>query len=214
MGDRVLYPGTSHHVAFDYSLEQAMQSEGHFSAQEVIQQLIRKNPKDVVEICACPVNQDKSVWIIEQLRQFVLELNAMCVELDAVCTSESCPTMIATKDEFLCAAHSAPQQCCAIDYIIHTLNGFTALLNNMEYFPSRVKVNAKSVQFVASITRRLYRIFAHAYFKHVDMFWKFEMKTFLCSRFKHFVVSSKLMSSDQFIIPPLELQNGINGRSM
>lgn len=30
---------------------------------------------------------------------------------------------------YLCAAHKAPKECCAIDYIIHTLDGTAALLN-------------------------------------------------------------------------------------
>ena len=170
-----LLPGSSSKNAFNYPIEAIKLSEGHFSAQELIQQLIRNDPYDINNIITCPSNQDKNVWIIEQLRQIVLELNDMCVEFESCCNSETCPNMVATKDEFLCAAHSQPQPCCAIDYIVHTLNGFTALLNNSEYFPSRVKVNQKSVQYVASITRRLYRIFAHAYYKHTDMFWEFEV---------------------------------------
>ena len=54
----------------------------------------------------------------------------------AVCTRESCPKMIATKDEFLCAAHPQPRECCAIDYIVHQINGFAALLNS-DFFPNR-----------------------------------------------------------------------------
>ena len=31
-----------------------------------------------------------------------------------------------------------PQQCCAIDYIIHTVDSATALLNSPRAFPSRL----------------------------------------------------------------------------
>ena len=38
---------------------------------------------------------------------------------------------------FLCANHAAPNECNAISYIIHTLDGANALLNNEKHFPSR-----------------------------------------------------------------------------
>jgi len=34
--------------------------------------------------------------------------------------------------------NSHPQQCCAIDYIIHTVDSATALLNSPRAFPSRL----------------------------------------------------------------------------
>ena len=41
------------------------------------------------------------------------ELNLLCVALDEVRTSSSCPKMVATKDwEFLCAAHEKPKEVC------------------------------------------------------------------------------------------------------
>ena len=44
------------------------------------------NPRDVPAICACPRAIDKFVWLIEHLRQFLLELNDLCVQLDSECT--------------------------------------------------------------------------------------------------------------------------------
>lgn len=68
----------------------------------------------------------------------MIQLYTLVTELGEVCTLESCPKMSAGKEwEFLCAAHPKPQGCCAIDYITHTLNGFTTLLNSPDLFPSR-----------------------------------------------------------------------------
>jgi hypothetical protein len=41
---------------------------------------------------------------------------------------------------YLCVAHGndgAMEQCCAIDYILHTVDSATALLNSPRTFPSR-----------------------------------------------------------------------------
>jgi hypothetical protein len=71
---------------------------------------------------------------------------------------------------YLCAAHKTPKECCAIDYIIHTLDGTAALLNSDKYFPSRVSISESSLKYFQSIARRLYRVFSHAYFHHRDLF--------------------------------------------
>lgn len=42
---------------------------------------------------------------------------------------------------YLCVAHGndgAMEQCCAIDYILHTVDSATALLNSPRTFPSRL----------------------------------------------------------------------------
>lgn len=61
-------------------------------------------------------------------------------------------------------------ECCAIDYIIHTLDGTAALLNSDKYFPSRVSISEPSLKYFQSIARRLYRVFSHAYFHHRELF--------------------------------------------
>ena len=59
--------------------------------------------------------------------------------LQEACSRETCPEMKAGEWLYLCAAHasSAETECCAIDYIVHTLDGASALLNQSRYFPSR-----------------------------------------------------------------------------
>ena len=76
--------------------------------------------------------------------------------LQQECTRATCPEMKAGEWLYLCVAHGDDgarevrpyhlsrilhdrrfQQCCAIDYILHTLDSATALLNSPRAFPSR-----------------------------------------------------------------------------
>ena len=68
-------------------------------------------------------------------------------------------------------AHYRAQECCAIDYIVHTLDGTSALLNSNKWFPrTGVGVPETSTKYFQSISRRLYRILSHCYFHHTDIF--------------------------------------------
>ncbi len=67
-----------------------------------------------------------------------MELSDLTVALMDECTNSSCPVMKATDEwVFLCANHTSPNECDAISYAIHTLDGANALLNNEKHFPSR-----------------------------------------------------------------------------
>ena len=79
---------------------------------------------------------------------------------------------------YLCAAHSTQNEneCCAIDYIVHTLDATTALINSSRYFPSRMSIAPTSTKHFSSIARRLYRIFAHAYYHHREVFDQCEVR--------------------------------------
>ena len=77
--------------------------------------------------------------IFKIFRQFCMELNGLAVILQDECHPKTCYQMAATEQWiFLCAAHKQPQECPAIDYIRHTLEGASTLLNSNKYFPSRL----------------------------------------------------------------------------
>jgi hypothetical protein len=59
--------------------------------------------------------------------------------------------------------------------MIHNLDHSTALLNNSKYFASRVSINTNSIKHLENVVRRLYRLFSHAYFHHMDIFNDFEV---------------------------------------
>jgi hypothetical protein len=107
---------------------------------------------------------------------------------------------------YLCASHKAPQECSAIDYMIHSLDNSTAIIHNNKNFNSRVSIPAASTKHLLSIVRRLYRLFTHTYFHHMDIFTEFENEMHLCARFSEFAKRFKMMSQDLFIIPEDALQ--------
>ncbi|CAO3610379.1 unnamed protein product [Mucor hiemalis] len=180
---RRLYPGRRLEDTFQWPFETLDSLESSFNVQEYLQQLIRKDGSQVYAIVNLPDNVDKEVWQYEHLRQVCLELSLLVVALEFECTRENCPEMKADGWLYLCAAHPSTQSCPAIDYIIHTLDGATILLNNSKYFPSRISVPEPSLKHFQSIARRLYRIFAHAYFHHREIYEYFENETSLYARF-------------------------------
>ncbi|KAF1800751.1 Mob1/phocein [Mucor lusitanicus] len=192
---RRLYPGRRLEDTFQWPFENLDSLESSFNVQEYLQQLIRLDCSDVQRIIELPENVDDEVWQYEHLRQVCLELSLLVVALETECTKQHCPEMKADGWLYLCAAHPSTQSCPAIDYIIHTLDGATILLNNSKYFPSRISVPEPSLKHFQSIARRLYRIFAHAYFHHREIYESFENETSLYARFL-------LLSQTYGLIPP------------
>ncbi|CAO3645675.1 unnamed protein product [Cunninghamella blakesleeana] len=181
---RRLYPGSRLENTFDWPFEPLDNLELSFNVQD-----------------SFPDTVDKQVWQYEHLRQVCLELNLLVVALEHECTKENCPEMKADGWLYLCAAHPSTQSCPAIDYIIHTLNGATNLLNNSKYFPSRISVPEPSLKHFQSIARRLYRIFAHAYFHHREIYEFYENETSLYSRFLLFSRTYNLVPTELISIP-------------
>ena len=172
------------------------------SVQQCIQQLIRKDYKDVEAILDPPPVQDEASWKYEHLRQFCNELNSLTVCLLEECDPLVCKQMTATEQWiFLCAAHRQPKECSALDYTLHTLHGAASLLNSNKHFPSRVSIKENSAQKLSSVARRIYRIFSHAYCHHRTLFNDFEEKTYLCKRFTRYVIKYDLMTTDNLIVP-------------
>lgn len=165
--------------------------------------MIRKDHTDVDSILEPPQGHDDlAVWKYEHLRQFCLELNGMAVRMQNECEPAVCTKMKATEQWiFLCAAHGEPKECSALDYTLHTLHGAASLLNSIKHFDSRVSIRESSVQRLGSIARRIYRIFAHAYFHHKQLFDEFESETTLCLRFTRFVTKYGLMSPENLLVP-------------
>lgn len=179
--------------------------ESPCSLQEYLQDLIRNSPHNLPLLLKIPDAQSPDIWLYEHLRQLCLELTYLVVRLQQDCTAENCPEMKASEWFYLCASHSTPQSCCAIDYIVHTLDGATSLLNSAKYFPSRISVPNGSIKHFLSISRRVYRIFAHTWYHHKAIFDDFENQTFLYSRFMGLSTQYELIPVSLINIPSSEL---------
>lgn len=170
---------------------------------EHIQDLLREDSSDVERIYELPAdNVDPLAWQYEHLRQFLIEFNLLLVALGDTCTPETCPKMTASNEwQYLCSAHKKPQDCAAIDYMTHTIDGSTALLTNAKQFATRTEVSPVNAKYFQSMARRLYRIFAHVYYHHRQIFDEMEAEMHLCARFSHFVMKFNLMSPSMLLVP-------------
>ena len=150
-------------------------------------------------------NVDTDVWVYEQLRRLVLDLTtpwltSLQQECDKHARPQTCAAMNAGDWMYLCASHGEEKQCCAIDYMVHTLDGATSLLNSARHFPSRTYVPNTSLRHFGSIARRLSRIFVHAWCYHKDVFLACEAETSLYLRFYVLVETFDLTATDN--LPP------------
>lgn len=196
-------PGTQASCMWKWSSRPLPENCGGLAITEYIQDLIREDSANIERIYELPNSTvDPLLWQYEHLRQFVIEFNLLLVALGDECTPETCPKMTASNEwQYLCAAHRKPQDCAAIDYMTHTIDGSTALLTNARHFASRSEVPASNAKYFQSMARRLYRIFAHVYYHHRQIFDEIEAEIHLCARFSHFVMKFKLMSPSMLLVP-------------
>ncbi|EAU82105.1 mps one binder kinase activator-like 4 [Coprinopsis cinerea okayama7 len=200
-----------------------------FQLQEYISLLIRLNVHDVEAITSLPgstgskeslneadkkeaadgdkgVSVDQWCWVYEQLRRLAQDLtHPLITTLQQECTRATCPEMKAGEWLYLCVAHGnegSMEQCCAVDYILHTLDSATALLNSPRAFPSRIQIPESSQRHFASLARRLGRIFAHAYFHHREAFEQAEAESSLYARFLALTSKFDLVPPEFLPIPP------------
>jgi len=161
-----------------------------------------------------PEGVEETLWCYELTRRLTRDLNVLIVALlNDRCTAASCPEMRASEWQYLCAVHDSPQSCCAIDYSTHTLDHAATMLTSTKFFPSRLSLQHNSVKHLASIFRRLYRIFAHAWFQHRPVFWEVEGEYGLYLFFKTVSDRYRLIPQDSLMLPPEAegLKAGKNG---
>ncbi|EGO29097.1 hypothetical protein SERLADRAFT_346076, partial [Serpula lacrymans var. lacrymans S7.9] len=162
------------------------------------------------------IQVDRACWIYEQLRRLAQDLSyPLITTLQQECTRTSCPEMKAGEWLYLCVAHGndgAMEQCCAIDYILHTLDSATALLNSPRAFPSRLSIQQSSYRHFSSLARRLGRIFAHAYFHHREAFEQAEAESSLYARFLKLTIEFDLVPNEFLVIPQRAVQHNGEAR--
>ena len=159
-----------------------------------------------------PEGVERSLWLYELCRFLTMKVNNLIVAFfaeDPPCSAQTCPEMRASEWQYLCAVHDPPKSCCAIDYCCHTLDWATNILTSPKYFPSRLTLGSESgggpstsMRHLTNIFRRLYRIFAHAWFQHRDVFRQVEGHDGLYVFFKTVCDVYNLIPEDNYTIPP------------
>lgn len=163
-------------------------------------------------IATPPEGVDRSMWLYELCRLLVIEANSLIVAFfneDPPCSSATCHEMRASEWQYLCAVHDPPKSCCAIDYCCHTLDWAANVLTSQTSFPSRLTLGSgatggpqQGLRQLTNIFRRVYRIFAHAWFQHRASFWDVEGKKGLYILFKTVCDAYSLIPEENYTIPP------------
>lgn len=163
------------------------------------------------QLATPPESIDRHLWLYELCRFLTMKANNLIIAFFAEnppCSAATCPEMRASEWQYLCAVHDPPKSCCAIDYCCHTLDWATNILTSPKYFPSRLTLGseaaggpAASMRHLTNIFRRVYRIFAHAWFQHRAVFWEVEGHDGLYIFFKTVCDVYQLIPEDNYTIP-------------
>ncbi|WEW59598.1 hypothetical protein PRK78_005072 [Emydomyces testavorans] len=158
-----------------------------------------------------PEGVERSLWLYELCRFLTMKANNIVIAFFAEsppCSAQTCPEMRASEWQYLCAVHDPPKACCAIDYCCHTLDWATNILTSPKFFPSRLTLGSEaaggpqaSMRHLTNIFRRVYRIFAHAWFQHREVFWQVEGHDGLYVFFKTVCDAYGLLPEDNYTIP-------------
>ena len=209
-------------ISFLFTL---LQLDSPFQLQEHLKALYHHHTKPPASEHLVPITRDvamslatppdgveRSLWLYELCRFLTMKANNLIIAFFAEnppCSSQTCPEMRASEWQYLCAVHDPPKSCCAIDYCCHTLDWATNILTSPKYFPSRLTLGSEaaggpqaSMRHLTNIFRRVYRIFAHAWFQHRGVFWQVEGHDGLYIFFKTVCDAYNLIPDDNYTIPP------------
>ena len=177
---------------------------GTVAAQEYIQDLIRADPAEVDKIVRKPENCDFSIWMYEQIKQFVIEIGILALTIKDECSYKNCPIMKVGNDCFKCTVHSPWKECSAYEYTIHNLDHFNELLIEYRSLLRDGNLSQTELEPLFQMVRRLYRIFAHSITIHKNIFIEFEEEMYLYRRFWAFVRIFEIEIKDD-LFPPTSL---------
>ena len=158
-----------------------------------------------------PNGVDRSLWLYELCRFLVQKANILIIDFftdTPPCSAQNCPEMRASEWQYLCAVHDPPKSCCAIDYCCHTLDWAANVLTSPKHFPSRLTLGTEGaggsqqgVRQLTNIFRRVYRMFAHAWFQHREVFWNVENREGLYILYKTVCDDYNLIPEENYTVP-------------
>ncbi|PKX98974.1 Mob1 family protein [Aspergillus novofumigatus IBT 16806] len=154
----------------------------HFTRPEGSETVVPISRDVAIQLAEPPEGVDRSLWLYELCRFLTMKVNNLIVAFfaeDPPCSAQTCPEMRASEWQYLCA-----------------------------HFPSRLTLGSEagggaqaSLRYLTNIFRRLYRIFAHAWFQHRDVFWQVEGNDGLYIFFKTVCDMYKLIPEDNYTVP-------------
>eukprot|EP01098_Paradermamoeba_levis_P002408 TRINITY_DN127_c0_g1_i1.p1 TRINITY_DN127_c0_g1~~TRINITY_DN127_c0_g1_i1.p1 ORF type:complete len:214 (+),score=61.30 TRINITY_DN127_c0_g1_i1:157-798(+) len=142
--------------------------------------------KDAVVL---PPGEDRNEWIAMNTMELY---NTMCLIFEMIqfsCTKDSCPEMTASSSvSYLWAdeQNKKPQVVPASDYIQLLFKWIESKFDDQELFPLEGKFPKNFEKEVQKILKRMFRVYAHIYYKHMDEISKLNAQGHLNTCFKHF----------------------------
>ncbi|MCJ1251734.1 MOB member 4, phocein [Trapelia coarctata] len=183
----------------------------HYTNPEKNNTTVPINRETALLITTAPEGVDRNLWLYELCRLLVIKANTLLIAFFSdmpPCSAQTCPEMRASEWQYLCAVHDPPKSCSAIDYCCHTLDWAAKTLTSQEDFPSRLKLGHEggggfqaAMRQIINVFRRVYRMFAHAWFQHRSVFWDIEGQHGLYVLYKTVCDVYNLIPVDNYTVP-------------
>uniref|UniRef100_A0AC35TKV1 Mob1/phocein family protein n=1 Tax=Rhabditophanes sp. KR3021 TaxID=114890 RepID=A0AC35TKV1_9BILA len=144
--------------------------------------------KDAVKL---PESEDLHEWIAVNIVDLFNQINMLYGTISEKCTSDSCPKMSAgCKYEYYWSDGDQSINFPAPQYIDYLLTWVQDQLDDENIFPSLIgkQFPVNFLHISATIMKRLFRIYAHIYYEHLDYIKQLNAVEHLNTSFKHFIL--------------------------
>jgi MOB kinase activator 1 len=130
-------------------------------------------------------------WIAAQLLTHLMQAEHVVNLMHDICVEETCPCMNAGEHmnyAWTDDANPVPQEMCAYQYMRKTINYTEEKMRDRMLFPlDGSPFPAQYMPTMKTLCKRVFRIYAHVYLSHIEIFYHFKADAALNLYFKHFL---------------------------
>jgi len=153
-----------------------------------------------------PQGEDLNEWIACNIADFYKQTLMLYGSVLPLCTANTCPVMSATSKYIYKwqENNETSIQLSAPEYVDRLMTWINSLLEDETIFPSKIGVQfPPNFRDIAHrIMRRLFRIYAHIYCRHLQDVRSMDMEPHLNTSFKHFI----FFAQEFQILPQSEME--------
>lgn len=148
------------------------------------------------EAVKLPPGEDEMEWIAVHVVDFHTQVNMLYSTITLLCSPSTCPKMTAgEKYEYLwqdnnSSKYRKPTKVSAPVYIENLLRWIQETFQNPLYFPTElgVEFSDQARGMFEQILKRLFRVYAHIYYHHINQITELNLQPHLNTSLKHFVL--------------------------
>ncbi|KAH3743089.1 MOB kinase activator 1A [Pelomyxa schiedti] len=177
---------------------------------------------DYMAAVEVPPSTAMSAWLAVNTIDFFNQVNLLFGAISDFCTATACPTMSAGPFEYLWGEGSSsktPEQVSASQYVTNLMNWIQGMLDDQTIFPLEIR-DPPPKNFpttVKKIFTRLFRVYAHMYYSHLEKLRQLELHAHFNTGFKHFylfvrrwnLIEKKQLAPMQSIIDDIHTEYGL-----